>query len=243
MKISAVIPAYNEGKNIVNLVKRLKSVFIKLNIDFEIIVVVQGEDGTIERLRNLRNFEIPQLRLMYFTQPLGVARAFRIGFDGVNGDSTHVLTMDGDLNHQPEELPIFIKIINQDNVDIIIGSRYIKGGTMEGLPIWKYLLSRLINILLSYLTELRQIKDKTSGYRLLKKDIIDKVKDKIRAKNFDFYVEFLIWAQKEGVKIVETPIIFKYRKEGKSKMGKIDTFIRYLKLLIRLKRREFDGLG
>lgn len=240
MKISAVIPAYNEGENIANLVKRLKSVFMKLDIDFEIIVVVQGRDGSIERLNNFKNSEIPQLKLIYFSEPLGVAKAFKIGFEEIEGDSTHVLTMDGDLNHQPEELPTLIKIINQKNVDIVIGSRYVKGGKMEGLPIWKYLLSRFVNNALSYVTKLSQIKDKTSGYRLLKKGVVDKIKDKVSAKNFDFYVEFLIWAKKEGFEILETPITFKYRKEGESKMGKIDTLIRYVRLFIRIERGEFD---
>ncbi|MEW6169990.1 MAG: glycosyltransferase [Candidatus Omnitrophota bacterium] len=240
MKISAVIPAYNEEENILILVKRFKNVFAELNIDFEIIIVVQGEDGTIEKLKNLQDSGLLELKLIYFREPLGVAKAFKIGFDAIAADTTHILTMDGDLNHQPEELPHFLKAIDQENVDIVIGSRYVKGGMMHGLPTWKYLLSRLVNNILSHLTKLHDIKDKTSGYRLCKREVIDKVKNRVRAKNFDFYVEFLIWAQKNGFKMVEIPIIFKYRREGRSKMGKIDTFLRYMKLFIRLEAGEFN---
>ncbi len=235
MKISVVVPAYNEVGNVDVLTKRFYNVFRKLKVDFELLFVLQGtkEESGYNDLLKMKNSGFSKIRIIYFPVPIGVGPAFRKGFNSIAKDATRVLTLDADLNHQPEELPTFIEAMEKTDSDIIIGSRYIKGGKIKGMPLWKATLSRVMNVILSLLTGL-WINDKTSGYRLFKREAIEKIKNKTIYRNFEFYPELLICAKKAGFTMYEVPIIFKWRVRGVSKMKKLKTMLGYLKLLGRL---------
>ena len=146
--------------------------------------------------------------------------------------------MDGDLNHQPEELPSFIKKMEETDSDIIIGSRMVKGGKLDKYPSWKGIVSGFTNKVLPFLTGCR-VKDLTSGYRLIKSDVIKKLRGNITSRNFEFYPEFLIKAKNEGFSMIETPIHFKYRIRGKSKLNFFTSGSGYIKLLLRLFFRRY----
>ena len=229
MNLSVVLPAYNEGRNIVALCRRLHHTLGQLQIPHELIVIVQGDDGSYAALQQLQP-QMPMLRAWHFPEPLGVARAFQEGFDRIAPEATHVLTMDADLNHQPEELPRFLETLER-GCDIVIGSRYIAGGRIERMPAWKQALSRWMNHLFSALTPLR-VADKTSGYRLQRRIVVEDVRHRVRAKNFDFYVEYLIHAMEAGYAMREVPITFLARVDGESKMRIPDTCYRYLRLIL-----------
>lgn len=233
MKISSVVIAYNEKGNADVLAKRLYNVFNKLGVDFEMIFVVQGNDGTFEDLKALPKEY--NLKLFYNEKPLGIKVPFKLGFDNVSSDATHVLTMDADLNHQPEEIPLFINALKETGADIIIGSRYIKGGDMVGMPSWKKALSRSVNVFMSFFYGLK-VHDKTSGYRLCKKEVVDVVKEELISRNFEYYPEFLIRAAKHNFSMVEVPILFKFRIAGKSKLK----IMKNLKGYLRLIKSRFD---
>lgn len=229
MKIAVVLPAYNEDSNIVTLCQQLHAALTHAQIAYELIVIVQGRDGTFEALQQLQRSGLPALRLWHFPEPLGVAVAFQEGFRRVANDATHVLTMDADLNHHPEELPKFLAALDAD-VDIVIGSRYVPGGRIEGMPPWKQRLSRLMNRFFSLVTPLH-VADKTSGYRLQRRAVVDHVRPHLRARNFDFYIEYLLLAQAAGYRMREVPITYRARVAGKSKMPIGDTCLRYLRLI------------
>ncbi|MFC1804802.1 glycosyltransferase [Candidatus Omnitrophota bacterium] len=232
MKISAVIALYDEAENIIELIQRLIGVLSTLKVEYEIILIVQGRDGSQELLQDFKQKTQSQIKIFYYEEPLGVGLAFKIGFHQISEDVTHVLTMDADLNHRPEDLPKFFEALSTEGSDIIIGSRYIPGGVMKGVYRWRYILSKEVNIALSYLTRLK-IKDKSSGYRLQRKRVVVALRDKIKAKNFDFYVDYLIMAQKAGFSMYEIPIVFIARTKGHSKMKVLDTLLRYLILIMR----------
>lgn len=231
MKISVVIPVYNEVDNVTELTNRLNTVLNRLEQDFELIYVVQGKDGTYEKLTELKK-QVPQIRLKHFSNPLGVGHAYKVGFNMVSDDATYVLTMDGDLNHQPEELPSFISKMKETNYDIIVGSRKIKGGSMINMPWYKNLISGFTNVMLPVLFNMK-IKDLTSGYRLFKKKVILSIKNYIKSKNFEFYPEVLLLSKKEGFNMVEIPITFKYRIYGESKLNFLTSGIGYVRLFCR----------
>jgi len=230
MKISTVIAVYNEKENIIELVQRLINVFQSIKVNYEIILVVQGDDGTLELLQDFKNRSEAPIYTYYYEKPLGVGVAFKIGFHKIAEDATYILTMDADLNHQPEDLPKFLKMLEQNNVDIVIGSRYIPGGTMKNVRFWRYALSKFVNEMFSYFCNLK-IKDKSSGYRLQKKKVVFSLRDKIKAKNFEFYIDYLIMAQRAGFSMVEIPITFIARSRGHSKFKVTDTLFRYLILI------------
>lgn len=233
MKISVVMPAYDEKGNVEKLAERFYKVFEKLKIDFELIYVLQGtkDKSGYNNLMKMKNKGMKKIRLFYFPKPIGVYPAFKVGFDNIAKDSTHVLTLDADLNHQPEELPRFIEKMKETNADIIIGSRYIKGGVIKGAPLWKKTLSKLMNLFFNTISSV-DVSDKTSGYRLMKRKVVDKTKNKVIFKNFESYIEFLIKAKREGFTMAEVPITFIFRTIGVSKMKIVKTTIGYIKLII-----------
>ena len=103
---------------------------------------------------------------------------------------------------------------------------------MEGMPSWKKILSKLMNIFFKIISRMK-VNDKTSGYRLMKRKVVDKVKDKVKFRNFESYIEFLIKAKKQGFTMEEVPITFIFRKAGVSKMKIFKTTIGYLRLIYR----------
>lgn len=231
MKISVVMAAWNEAGNVEQLANRLYNVFEKSGIDFELIYVLRGtkEHSGYNGLMELKNKGMDKIHILYRPDVTGYGPSFRTGFDAVAPDATHVLTLDADLNHQPEELPGFIESLNNTHADIIIGSRYLKGGKFE-MPRWKKILSKEMNIILSILYGI-SIQDKTSGYRLYKKDVIQTLSHTATAKNFEYLPELLIYARKKGYAIEEIPIDFKARQIGTSKMSIIKSIIGYIRLM------------
>lgn len=232
MKITVVIPAYNEQDNVGELALRLQKSILDLQIDPDIYFVIQGDYAAVTALEDLNDRETLQIRWTYFPEPLGVGPAFRIGFQNIAPDCTHVLTMDADMNHQPEELRKFVECMHDVSTDIVVGSRYIPGGSMDGMPLWKLVLSRLVNDFFSYTTALA-IRDKTSGYRLMKRAVVDAVGISTVSRGFEFYLEFLLHAHKAGFNIREVPIVYKVRNAGVSKMRKFETLIHYVAVLWR----------
>jgi len=238
MKISTIIAAYNEEENIVELIQRLTNVFRSVNIDYEIILVIQGKDNALEVLQDFIDRTKSPIHILYYENPLGVGMAFKIGFHNISPDSTYILTMDADLNHQPEDLPRFLRAFDYNSVDIVIGSRYIPGGIMKNVYMWRYVLSKFVNDMFTYLSDLK-IKDKTSGYRLQKKEVVFSLRDKIKTKHFDFYVDYLMMAKKAGFSMMEIPITFIARTRGRSKMKVIDTLFCYCMLIIKTFKSNF----
>ncbi|MFA5175692.1 MAG: glycosyltransferase [Candidatus Nanoarchaeia archaeon] len=221
--ISVVIAALNEEKNIKNLTERL--IKILENYNYEIIYSIAGKDKTLDELKGLKNKNI---KIIYSESPEGLGIDFKKGFKNISEKADYVITMDADLNHQPEEIPSLLE--KAEDYDIVIGSRWIKGGKVEFLPLWKRAISGLTNYVFYIITELN-IKDKTSGFRIYKKEAIDRLYKEYKSKNFEFLVEMLLIAQKMKMGIIEVPITFKYRLHGKSKF-RFRMSLGYLKLLI-----------
>lgn len=142
--------------------------------------------------------------------------------------------MDADLNHQPEEIPRLLEAAGRGGCDVLVGSRFVGGSAVEGTPLWKRSLSGTMNHLMRLLYGLR-VKDKTSGFRVYRAEVLRQIEFESNA--FAFLPEILIRAHRAGYALGEEPIRFIYRKEGRSKMGIGSTTLSYLKLL-RPRRRH-----
>lgn len=227
-RLTVVIAAYDEEGNIEPLTRRLAQALSSLaGWSWEILFVVEGTDRTREILGSLSR-EIPGLRVLYQERPSGIGDAFRRGFAAVPADAGWVVTLDADLNHQPEEIPRLLEAARGRGCDVLIGSRFLVGSAVEGTPLWKRFLSGTMNHLMRFLYGLR-VKDKTSGFRVYRAEVLRRVAYESNA--FAFLPEILIRAHRAGFKIGEEPIHFIYRKEGRSKMGIWPTTVSYLKLL------------
>ncbi len=232
MKIYCIIPAYDETGNLVELNQRLTAVFRRNKIIYKIFYVLQGNKKSCDIVKKIRASN-KRIDYIYFQEPLGIGRAYKIGFNKVNSNWTHVLTLDADLNHQPEELPKFIQAYKMSHADFIIGSRFIPGGKSHDRRLWKIFISQLINLTISKIIQVN-IHDKSSGYRLIRSSVILRIKDLLVEKDYPSYMELLLLALKSGCKIQEIPITYIPRNWGKSKMGKLKTGYDYFLFLVKL---------
>lgn len=226
--VSIVIAAYDEAENAEKLTRRLDSSLRSLrDCKSEILFVVEGRDGTREILEGLAR-GIPNLRVLYGEKPGGLGKAFRRGFAAVSPESEYVVTLDADLNHQPEEIPRLLEAARDRNADILVGSRFVEGGRTDGTPAWKLFLSGTLNVILRIVFGLR-VRDKTSGFRVYRGGALRRLE--FDNDNFAFLPEILIRANALGMSIVEAPIHFIFRTEGRSKMHIVTTAWSYLSLL------------
>ena len=228
--LSVVIAAFNEESNIEELTLRIDKALKTYKIPYELIYVIAGTDNTIKIAYELQK-KLP-ITIFYTPQPGGLGYDFKKGFAAVSPSAQYVLTMDADLNHHPEEIPLFLKKIKEKNADIVVGSRVIEGGITENIPGWKRFVSKIANTVFKLITNI-PVQDKTSGYRLYKNKVIQQIAPEIHSKNFEFLMEILIIAAKKKYVITEIPITFTYRIHGKSKMNFIKTAMGYAKLLMK----------
>jgi dolichol-phosphate mannosyltransferase len=230
MKLATVIAAYNEAENIEILYRRLLSVLEGLRgWEFEMIFVIEGNDGTHRKLTEVAGGK-SHTAVLYRERPLGLAAAFEKGFSAVSESVDYVVTMDADLNHRPEEVPDLLVAARTTNSDVVVGSRYVKGSVVNGTPAWKRLLSVRVNRLLAPLSG-TGVRDMTSGFRVYRHQVLRETE--FENRGFAFLPEILIKAQRCGFRIVEHPILFEHRTRGQSKMGLLATTMSYIRLFFR----------
>jgi len=223
MKIMAVIAAWNEKGNTKILAKRFLKVFKDNNIDGKVMFILRGtkEDSGYNELKAMKNKNIIPV---YANDIHGLGPSHNFGFSLVPNDVDYIVTMDSDLNYQPEELPNMLKI----NADIVIGSR----GMNRTGSWWRKALSKLMNIILRKIWKL-DIVDMTSNYRLYKTLVIKDIYPNVKATGFEYCPEVLLVATRKGYIIKESPAEFTPRLSGESKMPIIKTTVGYFKLFMR----------
>lgn len=228
MKITVVIAAYNESENIGLLTARLIAVLDGVYpSQWELIYVIDGTDGTLAAAQSFAARR-PEIRIFYQAGPRGLGSAFWKGFDAVAADTAVVVTMDADLNHQPEEIPKLVRALFERDADIVVGSRKVSGSVTEGAPFWKRALSDLVNRLMRRMMRM-PVSDQTSGYRAYRYAALRKIS--FRNSGFSFLPEILMRAHALGLRIVEEPIQFVFRTAGESKMKLFPTARSYIALL------------
>ena len=220
MKFSLIIPTYNEKESISKLVSKINEQFYDNKIDGEIIVVDDNSpDGTGEILEELKK-ENKNLKIIHRKGKLGLSSAVLEGFKIAQGNVLGV--MDADLSHPSGKINEMYQIALK-GADLVIGSRYVKGGRIEGWNLYRKILSKGATLLARVFVN---VKDPMSGFFIIKKEfIMDK---EINSKGFKILLELLIKTNPKS--IVEVPILFTNRTEGKSKAG-IKEIIYYLKNL------------
>src|SRR5438876_4294928 len=230
MRISAVIPLYNEEEVIDEFSTRLVNSLSELNADYEIIFVVEGNDATMEKVSKLSK-ENPRIRVEYNSKRLGLGKALKTGFCMVDSSSDYVLTMDADLDHDPEEIGSLIEA--SKNADVVVGFRSRSRVLVQELPFFKRMISAGTNWLLRN-TFGMESSDITNGFRLYSTKTVESVRDDLRAKNFEVTAEVLIRIKKKGFEITEVTITFHRRSRGTSKLSFVRSGVGYVVLFLRL---------
>ena len=215
MRVSVVVAAYDEVETIIPLTRRLDAALSSIpNCERELLFVVEGQDGTREALAGLTS-EVSGIRVLYREAPSGLGDAFRRGFAAVRADADLVVTLDADLNHQPEEIPRLMTVLHDAEADVVVGSRFVAGSRVEGSPFWKRALSGVANLVMRWLDGLRVL-DATSGFRIYRAVVVRDVE--YTSNTFSFLPELLIRAGAAGYRIREEPIHFVFRRQGISKL-------------------------
>jgi dolichol-phosphate mannosyltransferase len=210
-----ILPTYNERGNIGEIVSRLSGMFP----DFRVLVVDDNSpDGTAEAVRSMQQTST-RLDLLLRTQDRGFGRAYVAGFRHVLGiDSTGaVLMMDADLSHDPAFIPAMLKEIG--TCDVVIGSRYARGGGVAGWELWRRVLSRGGNAYIRIVTGM-PFRDCTSGFILIRAGVLLGLDlTGIASSGYAFLMELKYTLWRSGARIREVPIVFRNRAEGESKLS------------------------
>jgi len=226
-KVCVIIPTYNEAGTIGELLERLES----LGLELQVVVVDDGStDGTIEIVEE-DSRRYGNITLVERGAKLGLGSALRDGLrKGLELGAKLLVTMDADLSHDPLELP---KLVGEGAPHrIVLGSRYVEGGCIVGWGLYRRLVSWGANFLARLLTGIPS-RDSTTGYRCYGAEVVKATLPRVRGVGYEFQVEVLSFAQRMGFEIVEVPITFVDRRMGRSKLG-LGEMWRFLRILLRL---------
>ncbi|MBQ7165780.1 MAG: polyprenol monophosphomannose synthase [Treponema sp.] len=232
MKLLVIIPTYNEVENITRLIPE---VFAVIPADAGILVVDDGSpDGTGKAVKDIQGRYDGRLSLLERTQKSGLADAYITGFRwGMERGYDVLCEMDADFSHKPGYLPAMWEAIQSD--DVAIGSRNVRGGSVEGWTFTRNLISKG-GSLYSRMVLGCPVKDLTGGFNMWRKSALDKIGlDTIISKGYSFQIEMKYKAYKAGCSIKEIPISFPDRKFGESKMSK-GIFMEALRAVWRIRR-------
>ncbi|MEM0482625.1 MAG: polyprenol monophosphomannose synthase [Nitrososphaerota archaeon] len=221
--VAVVIPTYNEAENIGRVLESLGSMSGAVKFDIHVLVVDDSSvDGTVEIVEDFgRRFG--NISVLRRPGKLGLGSAYVDGFRWCLknlGDFVAAVEMDADGSHDPAQLPSLVEPILEGRALVVVGSRYIRGGRWRGGGIWRKLISRGANLLVRITVGLR-VRDATSGYRAISREVLEKAfsEDRQYESGYIFQVETLHQYHLLGCKILEVPINFYERGGGKSKLG------------------------
>lgn len=208
--LSVIVPTYMERESITELIDGIESSLERL--PFEVIVVDDSSpDGTAERAEDL-NMRYGNIKVIKREGKLGLSSAVLDGFEKAGAEVLGV--MDADLQHPPELLPEMYGKIS-DGYDLVVASRYVEGGEIEGLGLGRRIVSRGATALAHFLLPgSRRVRDIVSGFFMLKRGVIAGVE--LRPVGYKILLEIVVRGKYDSV--AEVPYTFKPRRSGKSSL-------------------------
>ena len=215
-----VVPTYNERENLARLVGRLRA----LPGDVHVLVVDDSSpDGTGAIAAAIAACD-PGVHVLHRAGKLGLGTAYRAGFRyGLEHGYDYICTMDADFSHSPESLPALIDKA-ASGYDLVIGSRYVRGGAVVGSPPLRKFISYAANTLAHTILGVTA-RDCTAGFRCYRRQVLETVDlDAIFSSGYSFLVEMAFWVERAGFRTGEVPITFVNRTEGASKISKLEIY-------------------
>jgi dolichol-phosphate mannosyltransferase len=217
MKIFIGLPIYNEEENIQALIEKIQISFPRIAWpDWGIIGVDDGSKDSSGRILDELKQKYHHFTVVHHPQNFGLGKAIQTAITtawGLGGEI--IIFMDADLTQNPWDIYKLLEQIDR-GADLVIGSRYILGGGMIGVPFWRRLLSRTANAIIKLMVSL-PLQDLTSGYRALRLNSFRSIK--LEENGFGIQVEIAAKAYFAGLKLKEVPILLTQRQFGTSKMS------------------------
>jgi dolichol-phosphate mannosyltransferase len=216
--VLVVIPTYNESESIESLLKRLNSARMQISDKYEIDILIVDDNSPDQTAAIAKNLQLSGLKVLSRQHKSGLGPAYLAGFkQGLLEKYDYFVEMDADLSHQPEQL---IDLLNAaSKVDLVIGTRWIPGGSVVNWPKRRKWISKLGTGYASFALNL-PYKDLTSGYRVLPREFLSQLDfSLIETRGYGFQIEMALKAIESGFGIKQVPITFVERENGYSKMS------------------------
>lgn len=213
--VLVVVPTYNEIESLESLIGRLRQAVP----DAAVLVVDDASpDGTGE-LADRLSAEDPQVQVLHRARKDGLGRAYLAGFERALAEGREfVVELDADGSHDPATLPAMLELAQQAKADLVLGSRWVLGGSVVNWPWSRQAISRSGNRYAKVVLRSR-IHDLTSGFRVFRVDALRRLAfDDVSSQGYCFQVELAWELERAGCKVVEHPIAFVERANGRSKM-------------------------
>ncbi|HEY0092368.1 MAG TPA: glycosyltransferase family 2 protein [Flavobacterium sp.] len=228
MKLSIVIPAYNEEESLAETIDQIEEAFQNVNIDHEILVVNDNsKDNTIAVLNALAA-KYPSFKYVTNPGPNGFGYAVRYGLDRFSGDC--VAIMMADLSDSPYDLIRYYTKMVEGNYDCVFGSRFVKGGKVIDYPVVKKVINRIANFIIKTSMNIKY-NDTTNAFKLYKKEVIAGVRP-ILSPHFNLTIELPLKAIIRGYSYAIVPNSWTNRKYGVSKLKIKEMGSRYFFILV-----------
>jgi len=228
MKLSIVIPAFNEEESITETIDKIEEAFSKVKIDHEIFVVNDNsKDKTIEVLEKLSK-KYSALKFETNSGPNGFGYAVRYGLERFSGDC--VAVMMADLSDSPYDLIKFYTTMVEGDYDCVFGSRFIRGGKVIDYPYVKKIINRLANFIIRLVMRIRY-NDTTNAFKLYKRHTIEGIKPFL-SPHFNLTIELPLKAIIRGYSYAVVPNSWTNRKYGESKLKIREMGSRYFFILV-----------
>ena len=215
MKITVIIPVYNESKTIREIIRRVQA----MKLVHEILVVDDGStDGTRDILTEINGQG--NVRVIFHERNLGKGAAVRTGIQAAAGEV--VIIQDADLEYDPRDYPALLRPIQEEIAEVVFGSRFL-GGARRPIMFWHMVANKLLTLVTNVLYN-NILTDMETGYKVFLRDVIIDIP--LHARGFEFEPEFTAKVLKRKVRIFEVPITFNPRNYEDGKKIKLrDAFV------------------
>ena len=209
-----IVPTYNERENLLPLAERL----LKLPVPVELLVVDDNSPDGTGQLADELAARYPSIHVLHRQQKNGLGRAYIAGFEwALARDFEFIFEMDADFSHDPDDIPRLLGAAQ--TADCVLGSRYLNGIRIVNWPLNRLMLSKSAAVYVRVVTGM-PFTDPTGGFKCFHRRALQAVHlDDVQSNGYSFQIEMTHRLWRQGLKIVEVPIVFTERREGRSKMS------------------------
>jgi dolichol-phosphate mannosyltransferase len=216
MRAAVLVPTYQERANIEDLLRAIRAKAPEVDV---VVIDDASPDGTADAAEAVGS-ELGQIEVLRRAAKDGLGNAYRAGFAHALAHGYEVLvTFDADFSHEPDAIPVLLRKLEDDGCDLVVGSRYVPGGSTPNWPAHRRALSRYGNRYTGWVLRI-PVRDITSGFRAYRASTLLAIEyATTRASGYAFMTELAVRIEARGATIAEVPIEFRDRERGTSKMS------------------------
>ena len=213
-RVLVIVPTYNERDNVESIIERI----VESVPDANVLIVDDGSPDGTGKIANELAATDTRIHVLHRTAKAGLGAAYIAGFGwGLERDYDVLVEMDADGSHAPEQLPLLLGALG--GADLVLGSRWVSGGTVVNWPKSRELISRSGNLYTRVALGI-SLRDATGGYRAYRRAVLEGIDYRdVASQGYCFQVDLAWRASRAGFRVVEVPITFADRERGESKMS------------------------